>query len=266
MRRTPSVSSASRRRLLVRSSRQTPCQLVVERIVSSGSTNTVAPLCDRSWMMPRTPRRGVVADRNHVAAVPDGDVALLERRLDGRVIEETLDARLEIGPERRDLAPQRAEPRAGAIRQPAVGVERVVERRGEVGELGKSGPRTGEAGRHGPDALAIRPEPGGGREPAPSATSAGPSRTAPGGAASARIGRASPAPSQGGGPSAVRARRASVVSWSVLCTAWRAGCGISARARSRPGWRAREAREEVTKGLPAQEVVADQHHLDRPKP
>ena len=26
-------------------------------IVSSGSTNTVAPLCERSWMMPRTGRR-----------------------------------------------------------------------------------------------------------------------------------------------------------------------------------------------------------------
>ena len=167
MRRTPSVSSASRRSSSSRSSRQTRVSSLLSGIVSSGSTNTVAPLCERSWMMPRTPAPSVVADRNHVAAVPHGDVALLERRLDGGVIEEPLDARLEIGPERRDLAPQRAEPRAGAVREPAVGVERVVERRGEVGELGKGGPRAGEAGRHGPDALAIRPEPGGGCEPAP---------------------------------------------------------------------------------------------------
>ena len=75
---------------------------------------------------------GVVPDGHHVAAVPHGDVALLERGRDGRVIEKPLDAGLEIRSERRDLPTQRAQPGARAVRHPAVGIERLAERPREL--------------------------------------------------------------------------------------------------------------------------------------
>ena len=53
-------------------------QLVVGLHHASGSTKSVAPLCERSWTMPRRRLFASARHRQDVAAVADRDVALLE--------------------------------------------------------------------------------------------------------------------------------------------------------------------------------------------
>jgi len=52
--RTASVSAARIRRISVSSSRAAWTRSLFASTTASGSTKSVAPLCERSWTMPRT--------------------------------------------------------------------------------------------------------------------------------------------------------------------------------------------------------------------
>ena len=180
------------------------------------------------------------------------------------MIEEPLDASLELGAERRDLTPDRAEARAGAVRQPSVGIEGLAKSAGEVGKVGQIGPDAAEPGGDDRDPLAIRTEPGRGGETVPEEDQGGtvqdracwcrlgqdragitrpvPWRRPLGRQGPARLGRLPERVAHGGQGMARHERPSAVL----------------------PRGRRRKASEQVTKGVPSQEVVADQLHLDRP--
>ena len=141
----------------------------------------------------------------HVAAVPDGDVPVLEERAGQRGVEEALHAGLEVAPERR---PSAAGAREGADWPRSAAGRRGRARRGGARRGRGSAGRSVQALGRAPGATARMRRPyarrrAAARKPCPSATRAGRRARRPPAPPRPGSGGGSPVPSHGGGPSAV---------------------------------------------------------------
>ena len=194
-------------------------------------------------MMPRTAPARVVPDRDHVAAVAEGDVALLERGQDGGVIEEPLDA--EPGARRgASLIWRRSARRRGLARsvsRPSGSRALVGACRRRSGQAGRPARERGQRRARRPRSPAVGGQPGRGASVRPRSDQGGPSSAAPAGAARpGRPGIVRPVPGRRSFGRQGAARLASVPArrGRTAARSWR---GRAPGARSRPGGRRREA-------------------------
>ena len=182
---------------------------------------------------PHRPAR-VAAHRKDGAAVPDGDVALLEGGGDVGAIEQAGEPRLDLAAQGLQLTADGAQARAGAVQQAPVGIELVVDRRRQRLAGGHRPAAVGDPRRDGRDRAAVGGQARRRAERPAQGDQGGAVERRPLGHRS-REGRpdiGDPVP--GRGPSAVSARRASLVSASAAWTTARSPAGVRAPARSRP--------------------------------
>ena len=103
---------------------------------------------------------GLRSDGQDIAAVTDGDVALLEDVLGRRALEIGLESLDHLGAELAALLPEALERGARLVTHAAIGIERSAEKIGERAEGGQPGQGPSEIGSLGRDGAPIGAEPG----------------------------------------------------------------------------------------------------------